>query len=224
MRSNIFSQSNMEVQTDDAMVLQNSKMLRARILPGQGVIARKGAMVAYQGNIDFSHKGSDGIGQMFKKMLSSDNAPLMSVGGEGDVFFAERASEVHILTLEGDGVTVNGANLLAFTEGLTYDISRVQGLGALSGGMWNTTLHGTGMVALTTEGHPVVLDCSQQPTYTDIQATVAWSMNLTPDVKKSFSAGALVGRGSGEAFQYAFSGAGFVIVQPSEGMPMPTSR
>jgi hypothetical protein len=33
-----------------------------------------------------------------------------------------------------------------------------------------------------------------------------------------FKAGALVGRGSGEALQVAFHGNGFVIVQPSEGI------
>lgn len=222
MRSNIFDQANMENQSSDAFVLQNSKMLRASIQPGRGVIARKGAMVAYQGNIDFSHKGSDGMSQLLKKMMSSDDAPLMSVSGHGEVFFAERASEVHLMMLEGDGLTVNGANLLAFTEGLTYDIARVKGIGVLSGGVWNTTVSGTGMLAVTTEGAPVVLDCSQQPTFTDIQATVAWSTGLVPQIRKSFNMGSLVGRGSGEAFQYAFHGSGFVIVQPSEGTPPPT--
>ena len=224
MRSNLFEEANMEIQTDDALVLQNPKMLRARILPGRGVIARKGAMVAYQGNVDFSHKGSDSMSQMFKKMLSSDNAPLMRVTGEGDVFFADMASEVHLVSLEGDGITVNGMNLLAFTEGLAYDINRVQGVGALSGGMWNTTVTGSGMAAITTDGRPVILDCSQQPTFTDIQATVAWSVGLVPSIKKSFSAGSLVGRGSGEAFQYAFHGQGFVIVQPSEGVPLAVAK
>lgn len=221
MRSNLFDQANMENQSVEVFALQNSKMLRSRIQPGRGVIARKGAMVAYQGNIEFSHKGSEGLGQMFKKMMSSDDAPLMAVVGDGDVFFAECASDVHLLTLEGDGITVNGANLLAFTEGLSYDIARVKGIGVLSGGVWNTTVTGQGMVAITTEGQPVVLDCSQQPTFTDIQATVAWSTGLVPQIRKSFSAGSLVGRGSGEAFQYAFHGAGFVIVQPSEGPPQP---
>lgn len=34
--------------------------------------------------------------------------------------------------------------------------------------------------------------------------------------KRSFKAGALIGRGSGEAYQMAFSGQGIVVVQPSE--------
>jgi len=33
--------------------------------------------------------------------------------------------------------------------------------------------------------------------------------------------GALIGRGSGEAFQLAFAGPGFVVVQASEGLTVP---
>lgn len=216
MRSTIFNQNNIEVQTNEVFALQNSKLLRARVLPGRELISRKGAMIAYQGEIDFSHKGSDGAVQMLKKMVSSDNAPLMSVSGDGEIFLADQASYVHLLTLEGDSITVNGANLLAFEAGLKYDINRVKGAGALSGGMWNTTLTGQGQLALTTAGEPVLLDCSTQKTFTDINATVAWSANLVPSIKTSFSASSLIGRGSGEAFQYAFHGQGFVIVQPAE--------
>lgn len=36
-------------------------------------------------------------------------------------------------------------------------------------------------------------------------------------MRKTASAGALIGRGSGAAFQLAFSGTGFVVVQASEG-------
>jgi uncharacterized protein (AIM24 family) len=49
---------------------------------------------------------------------------------------------------------------------------------------------------------------------------VAWSANLQTQLKTSFRAGALIGRGSGEAVQVSFYGQGFVIVQPSEGAPV----
>ena len=35
--------------------------------------------------------------------------------------------------------------------------------------------------------------------------------------------GSLIGRGSGESFQLAFHGPGFVVVQPCEGWPMVAS-
>ncbi|OLO83312.1 hypothetical protein BKH08_03445 [Actinomyces naeslundii] len=44
--------------------------------------------------------------------------------------------------------------------------------------------------------------------------------NLQPQIKSTFKMGSLIGRGSGESFQLAFHGPGFVVVQPSEGQPM----
>jgi uncharacterized protein (AIM24 family) len=89
----------------------------------------------------------------------------------------------------------------------------------MAGGLFNTTVSGTGTVALCTVGKPVVLDCSQQPTYVDVQAAVAWSANLVPQVVSSVNMSSLLRGGSGEAFQYSFHGPGFVVVQPYEFVP-----
>jgi uncharacterized protein (AIM24 family) len=55
----------------------------------------------------------------------------------------------------------------------------------------------------------------------DVQACVGWSANLAPQVVSSMNVRSMLRGGSGEAFQYAFSGPGFVIVQPSEWTPPP---
>ena len=73
------------------------------------------------------------------------------------------------------------------------------------------------------DGPPMLLDCSQQPTFVDPQAAICWSANLQPQIKSSFKMGSLIGRGSGESFQLAFHGPGFVVVQPSEGQPVVAS-
>ena len=62
---------------------------------------------------------------------------------------------------------------------------------------------------------------SDLPTFADTDAIVAWSAHLDTSLKSTMSAGALIGRGSGEAVQVAFQGNGFVIVQPSEGIHIP---
>jgi uncharacterized protein (AIM24 family) len=53
----------------------------------------------------------------------------------------------------------------------------------------------------------------------DIQAAVAWSANLHPRIVSSMNVRSLLRGGSGEALQFAFHGPGFVVVQPSEGLP-----
>ncbi len=198
---------------------QNAKLLRVRL--GEPFMARQGAMVAYQGNVDFAFEGG-GAGKFLKKALTGEGLPLMRCQGQGDVFLAERAHDVHLLNLSNAGLSISGKNVLAFSTTLDWNIERVKGGSIATGGLFNTTLRGTGWVALTTDGPPVVLDAAEAPTFADTNAVVAWSANLQTQLKASFKAGALIGRGSGEALQVSFHGRGFVIVQPSEGVQIPT--
>lgn len=201
-----------------AIALQNERMLRVRL--GEPFMARQGSMVAYQGNVDFAFEGG-GAGKFLKKALTGEGLPLMRCQGQGDVFLAEQANYVHLLQLTNSGLSISGKNVLAFSASLDWNIERVKGGSIATGGLFNTTLRGSGWVALTTDGPPVVLNAAEAPTFADTNAVVAWSANLQTQLKTSFKAGALIGRGSGEALQVAFHGQGFVIVQPSEGITIP---
>lgn len=214
MRSALFEAANQEKQTADKWALQSSKMLRTAL--GTDIIATKGSMVAYQGALEFHHEGSGGLAKFVKKALTSEDAPMMRVSGQGEAFFAQLARDIFLLELEEDGITINSPNLLAFDAAVNWDIKRVQGAGMVSGGFYNLELQGTGTVAVTSDGNPLLLDCSAQPTYVDISAAVAWSSNLVPTLKNSMNLSSMLRGGSGESFQLAFSGPGFVIVQPSE--------
>ncbi|MCW2816374.1 MAG: hypothetical protein JWN84_3829 [Nocardioides sp.] len=198
--------------------LQNSKMLRVRVT--EPFMARQGSMVAYQGNVTFAFQGG-GAGRVIKKALTGEGLPLMRVEGQGDVFIADTNKNVHILQLNNTGISANGKNVLAFSAALQWNIERVKGASMLAGGLFNTTLRGTGWVAIVTDGEPVVLNAAEAPTFADTDAIVAWSAHLDTTLKSTMSAGALIGRGSGEAVQVAFQGQGFVIVQPSEGINIP---
>lgn len=220
MRSPLFDAAYNETQSQDPFVLQSNYMLKVTL--GAPVIARKGAMVAYQGNVSFEHKGAGSVAKMMKRLVTSEDTPLMTVQGQGDVFFADTGKNIFLIDLDGgqDALSVNGGNLLAFQQTLDHDVHRVKGAGMLTGGMFNTVIHGQGRIALTCDGVPLILDCSQQPTFVDMNAAVCWSANLTPQVHNSMNMKSMVRGGSGEAFQYVFHGPGFVIVQPSEWTPV----
>ncbi len=218
MRSNLFGE-NLETTSDEGMSLQNPRMLKVR-LDGE-VLARQGSMVAYQGQVEFAYEGAGGVGRFLKKALTGEGVPLMRCRGKGDVFLAQDANELHILDLDGDSVTVNGANVLAFDAGLTWDIRRVEGASALSGGAFNMVFTGTGRLVVSAFGTPVVLNTGEAPTYADLQAAIAWSSSLQTRLVRTAGAAALIGRGSGEAFQLAFQGQGFLVVQASEGPVVP---
>lgn len=218
MRSSLFDQSNREKESSQRWTLQSQKMLRVGF--GPEAMAAKGAMVAYQGHFDFRHEGSGSVSNFIKKAVTNEGGALMRVSGQGEVFFARRNQDVFTLQLEGpqEAITVNTSSLLAFDASLNWHITSLGNAGLLAGGLFNLTLSGHGVVGVTSDGPPMILDCSTQPTFVDPHAAVCWSANLQPGLKNDFKMGALIGRGSGESFQLAFHGPGFVVVQPSEGM------
>jgi len=204
--------------------LVNPRMVKVDLAGSGGFFfAKQGSMVAYQGDVDFSYEGSGGVTKLFKKAFTGEGMSLMKVSGSGDVFLAQDADEVFVLYLENESVTVSGSNILAFESTLTWDINRVQGASMLSGGLFNTTFTGSGALAVTAYGTPVVLQVDE-PTYVDMQSVVLWSTTLTSTVRKTAKLGAAIGRGSGEAYQLGLTGNGIVVVQASEGHPLPNQQ
>lgn len=219
MRSNLFG-ANAEIEGGDRMSLQNPRLCKVVLDDGE-VLARQGAMVAYQGAIEFAFEGTGGLKRVLKKALTGEGVPLMRCRGKGDLFLAHNSYELHMIDLDGDSLTVNGAHVLAFDPGLTWDIRKVEGASVLSGDVFNMVFVGIGRIVLSACGTPVVLDASQAPTYVDIQSAIAWSSSLKTRLVRTAGAGALIGRGSGEAFQLTFEGQGRVVVQASEGPVVP---
>jgi uncharacterized protein (AIM24 family) len=212
-----------ETKATDAFSLQNHKLLKVH-LDAVTIQAKLGSMVAYQGDVSFEHAGMGGVGRLIKRAATGEGTSLMKITGSGEVFLADEAQDVHLVYLEGDRLTVNGRNVLAFDAGIDWDIERVQGAaGVMGAGLFNVALHGTGWVAVLSDGPPVLLDVASAPTFADAQSAIAWSGSVTTSMKTDFKMKNLIGRGSGETLQMAFSGTGWVLVQPSEGRVGPES-
>lgn len=212
-----------EVETGQAFTPQNPRLLKIE-LSETSVMARNGSMVAYQGDVRFEHKGS-GLGRLLKKAATNESLRLMEASGSGELFLAHRAMLVHVLRLDHDSLSVNGENILAFETGIDWDITKIKGgaAGVLAGGLFNVHLHGTGLVALMSDGEPLRLDVAEAPTFADPQAAIAWSGGVSTSLKSDVQAKSLIGLGSGESFQLGFSGTGWVLVQPSEGRSVQTA-
>ncbi|HEX5955862.1 MAG TPA: AIM24 family protein [Solirubrobacterales bacterium] len=206
-----------ETEGGEAFRLQNSKLLRVE-LAGVEIQAKLGSMVAYQGDVSFEHAGSGGLSRMIKKAVTNEGADLMKVSGTGEIFLADMAQDVQLLRLEDEAITANGPHVLAFDAGIERDIKRVEGAsGALSGGLYNMELSGTGNVALVSDGPPVLIEIDGESTFADPQAAITWSQGVSNSVKTDVNVKTLVGKGSGETFQLVFSGSGWLLLQPSEG-------
>jgi len=206
-----------ETESSESFSLQNSKLLKVE-LADVTIEAKLGSMIAYQGDVRFEHAGSGGMSKMIKKAVTNEGTQLMKISGTGEVFLADMAQDVHLLKLEDDFVTANGANVLAFDAGIDWDIKRVEGAsGMLGGGLYNMELKGSGWLALVSDGPPMLMEVDGEQTFADPQAAITWSSGLTTSVKADVNLKTLIGRGSGETLQVAFSGQGWVLIQPSEG-------
>ena len=195
---------------------QSSKMVKVTL--GPECLARKGSMVAYQGNIEFDHKGSGGLKKMLENKMTGQGLSMMICKGEGEVFLAEDATDLHIVELNGRTININANNVLAMDATLQVETKRMESAGLPGGGFFHIEVTGQGSIIVMTHGTPMTIPV-QGPTSTDVNATVAWSAGMRVSVSnqvrvqrnlyagQSAEAGCLDFMGMGEAF---------VVVQPYE--------
>ncbi|MEU4199883.1 AIM24 family protein [Streptomyces sp. NPDC045470] len=219
MHSDLFASENMVTPASaPGMTLQNAKSIKYAV-DGE-CFARQGSMVAYRGDLRFEKQGQ-GVGKFLKRAVTGEGLALMAVRGRGEVWFAHEAANCFIVDIApGDGLTVNGRNVLCFDPSLSYEISTVKGAGMTGGGLFNSVFTGQGKLAVICEGNPIVIPVSPQaPVFVDTDAVVGWTASLTTSLHRSQSLGSMLRGGSGEAVQLRLDGEGFVIVRPSELRP-----
>lgn len=188
------------------------------------VWTKMGSMIAYRGDVSFVREKilEHGIGKLLKRGLSGEGARLTKAEGNGKLYLADEGKKITLLNLANDAIVVNGSDLLAFQDGIQWDIKIMKKVSAmLAGGLFNVRLEGTGLIAITSHYDPIAFRVTPgNPIFTDPNATVAWSGSLTPEFKTDIQLKSLFGRGSGESFQMKFQGEGFVVVQPFEEQPL----
>jgi len=198
--------------------IESDRIMRIN-LGGQNQLAwmKKGAMIAYTGNIKFALEDlfEHGVKTVMKRFVTSESGKLVKATGQGQLYIADGGNKVKLVKMQNDTIVVNGSNLLAFEPSVKWDI-RFQKLAAMmANGLTNIRLEGSGMIAVATAYDPLALRVKPgAPVMTDPSATVAWSGNLEPKFKTDISLKTIIGRGSGESIQMQFEGDGFVIVQP----------
>ncbi|MCD7439134.1 TerD family protein [Streptomyces lincolnensis] len=206
-----------EAPVGDRWTEQNPYLVRATLTKDAPILAKQGSMVAYQGDIDFAHKGSGLLGKL-TGALTGQGMALMRCTGNGEVFLADEASRVFVIRLQGEQLYTSARGVLAFDESLDTEIRRIEGAGLEGGGLFSMLFSGTGAVAVKTRGVPVVIPVGPA-TYVDGNAVIAWSAGAqavtTTSLRLRRSGYA---RQTAEAVNLQFRGApgNFVVVQPFE--------
>jgi uncharacterized protein (AIM24 family) len=206
---------------DRVFDLENERTLKIH-LQDSWVWTRLGSMIAYEGQVKFRREGAfeHGLAKFFKRSLFNDGLMLSKAEGNGYLYLADQGKKIRILSIQNQGLTINGNDLLAFEESVSWDVKFLKSKAMLAGGLTHVSLDNYGLVAITTHFEPVTLKVTpDNPVCTDPNSTVAWSNTLQPKLKTDVSMKTFIGRGSGESLQLQFEGDGFVVVQPYEEIP-----
>ncbi|MCP3821553.1 AIM24 family protein [Streptomyces sp. A3M-1-3] len=220
MQSALFS--NTEQQSQDRYVVQNPQLLRVSLTGQDDVLARKGAMVAYQGLIDFDGEYQSSC-QRRARASTGEGLDLMRCSGQGTVYLANLAQYVHVVDVVREGMTVDSSYVLALDSTLNTEVIAVDSQYGISGsGKYQLNISGQGKVALMTSGQPLMMHVTPDKyVNVDADAIVAWSTSLRVQMQaQTHSTGVWRRRGNtGEGWELSFLGQGFVLVQPSEVLP-----
>ncbi|GHE04651.1 TerD family protein [Streptomyces alanosinicus] len=207
-----------ETPTGQRWTQQNKKLMRVDLgIGGQPVLARQGSMVLYQGKVDFGYKSAGFAGRIVGSATGQE-MQLMRCTGNGQVFLAENAAQLHPVELQGDAICVSSENVLAFDETLQYEVRRIEGHGIPGGALFTMQFQGTGTIVVKTHGTPVVLPVTPT-TFADCNAVVAWSAASQVIVSSQVRMRRNAYPGdTGESVNLQFRGApgNFIVVQPYE--------
>ncbi|WP_328389448.1 AIM24 family protein [Nocardia sp. NBC_00416] len=178
---------------------------------------RKGAMIAYYGQMRFQALTHGLQGQLLHMVAHQFSAPLFTgdyvvAEGQGKLLIGDRGYDINSYDLDDGNLTIRAANLLAFEPGLSLNQSIVPGF---------LTLIGTGKFLASSNG-PVIF--AEPPLRVDPESLVGWADCPSPShhydqrwVSGFLAAGAAAfGVNSGEERQFDFTGAGTVLIQSSE--------
>jgi uncharacterized protein (AIM24 family) len=220
MQSPLFAYT--EQQSQDRYAVQNPQLLRVALTRQDDVLARKGAMVAYQGLIEFDGEYQSNT-QRRARARTGEGLDLMRCSGQGTVYLANLAQYIHVVEVGQDGMTVDSAYVLALDSTLHSEVIAVDSQYGISGsGKYQLNISGRGKVALMTSGQPLMMHVTPDKyVNADADAVVAWSSALRVQMQaQTYSSGVRRRRGNtGEGWELSFLGEGFALVQPSEVMP-----
>lgn len=205
----------------------NDKVVRAHVSQSQPVLARRGAMLGYDGSVTFRpvHGQGSGVRGAVGAAMAGESSPMMATEGTGRVLYGYKGMHVTILQLNNESLFAEADRLLAHDANLQTSVQfigegglRAAVRGAMTGqGLFTTQVSGNGAVALLSHGGAFPIPVNPgEVVGVDPQAYVGHVGALQVGIAAKVGWRDAVGKGSGEAFQLKVSGSGTVYVQASE--------
>src|SRR5947209_7616189 len=169
----------------------------------RNVHVKRGTVSSYSGNLKFLAESG---------LLGTTAQTLVKAAGHGKIFVYEKGRKAFLLDLNDEFIYVEGRNLLALEDSLTYRVESIYD-GAYQRKIDTVKIFGKGSLAISTSIEPLTLRVTREyPLSISSNALVAWTGNLIPTVMDDKSVDTVMIETADEAgFKIRFEGEGVVV-------------
>jgi uncharacterized protein (AIM24 family) len=169
----------------------------------RSVHVKRGTVSSYSGNLKFLAESG---------LLGTTAQTLVKAEGQGKIFVYEKGRKTFLLELNEEFIYVEGSNLLALEDTLTYRVEPIYDP-AYQRKIDTVKIFGKGSLAISTSIEPLTLRVTREyPLSISSNALVAWTGNLIPTVMddKSLQDVMITNEDPG-GFKVRFEGDGVVV-------------
>ncbi|MBV9492884.1 MAG: tetratricopeptide repeat protein [Acidobacteria bacterium] len=170
---------------------------------GRSVHVKRGTVSSYSGNLKFIAESG---------LLGTTAQTLVKAVGQGKVFVYERGRKTFLLDLNEEFIYVEGRNLLALEDTLTYRVEPIYDM-SYQRKIDVVKIFGKGSLAISTSIEPLTLRVTREyPLSISSNALVAWTGNLIPSVMDDKSLeNVMIASAGDDGFKIRFEGEGVVV-------------
>ncbi|MGZ8867688.1 MAG: tetratricopeptide repeat protein [Thermoanaerobaculia bacterium] len=169
----------------------------------RSVHVKRGTVSSYSGNLKFLAESG---------LLGTTAQTLIKAVGQGKIFVYEKGRKTFLLDLNEEFIYVEGSNLLALEDSLTYRVEPIYDA-AYERKIDTVKIFGRGSLAISTSIEPLTLRVSRDyPLSISSNALVAWTGNLIPTVvSEEAMDDVMIANTDEEGFKIRFEGEGVVV-------------
>jgi uncharacterized protein (AIM24 family)/tetratricopeptide (TPR) repeat protein len=168
----------------------------------RNVHVKRGTVSSYSGNLKFAAESG---------LLGTTAQTLVKAVGHGKIFVYEKGRKTFLLDLHDEFIYVEGRNLLALEDSLTYRVESIYD-GSYQRKIDTVKIFGKGSLAISTSIEPLTLRVTREyPLSISSEALVAWTGNLIPTVVDDKSLENVMIEGGAAGFKIRFEGDGVVV-------------
>ena len=169
----------------------------------RSVYVKRGTVSSYSGNLKFLAESG---------LLGTTAQTMVKASGQGKLFVYEKGRKTFLLELNEEFIYVEGRNLLALEDSLTYRVEPIYDA-AYQRKIDTVKIFGKGSLAISTSIEPLTMRVTREyPLSISSNALVAWTGNLIPTVMDEQALqDVMIVNADQSGFKIRFEGDGVVV-------------